>query len=366
MTTLTRLLDESERDPIAAARRAKADGRPVIGFGGADVPVELIDAAGGFALSLAQCAGAPTPQADRYLEAAFAPLERSIAERWLSGGLSFVDAVVFSRGSDSAQRLYYYLCELQRRVLTGGPQPLLYDLAKIPRASSAIYSYGATRELAAALGSNSERLQASIAHRNRRRLLLQALQQRRASACAPPGTLCERVGRLADCCEADEFDEALSVWLRTPTAGASGPRLLLSGSSPGNASLHAAVENAGGVVVAEAGDHDLQSLGYAIPAGSGDPLRALSDHYHTLPYGSRAFVDRAADLASRVAACRVQGVIIWLLEEEEALVWDLPAQQQVLQQLGVPTLTLTRQRSGADEQTRSRVHAFTTQLAGQA
>jgi hypothetical protein len=95
-------------------------------------------------------------------------------------------------------------------------------------------------------------------------------------------------------------------------------------------------------------------------------LRALSDHYHVLPYGSRAFVDRAADLQRRVAACAVQGVIIWLLEEEEALVWDLPSQRQLLQQLGLPALTLTRQRSGRDEDTVSRVHAFTLQLTRQA
>ena len=40
---------------------------------------------------------------------------RSIAEQWLTGELDFLDAVVFPRSDDSAQRLYYYLCELQRR-----------------------------------------------------------------------------------------------------------------------------------------------------------------------------------------------------------------------------------------------------------
>jgi hypothetical protein len=138
--TLTTLLTETEADPTAAARHARQAGRRVIGFANADVPVELIDASGAFALSLAYAASAGTPHADQYLEASFSVLERSIAERWLSGKLDLLDAVIFSRGSDSSQRLYYYLCELQRRQLTRGPRPLLFDLAKIPRASSVAYS----------------------------------------------------------------------------------------------------------------------------------------------------------------------------------------------------------------------------------
>jgi len=361
MRALGALLNEAEQDPTAAARRAKAAGQAVIGFVGADVPVELIDAAGAFALSLAPCKPGPTPQADQYLEASFAPLERSIAQRWLSADLNFLDAVVFSRGSDGSQRLYYYLCELQRLTLTGGPRPLLYDLAKIPRSSSAHYSYRSTEELAAALGSRSERLDAGIARRNRRRQLLQTLQQRRATSTPPAGTLAERINRLGDCCEADEFDAALSAWLQSPSDPATGPRMLLAGSAPGSAALHAMVERAGGVIVAEAGDHDLESLGGAVATGSSDPLRALSDHYHALPFGSRAFVDRATQLKHRVTTHRAHGVITWLIEEEEALVWDLPAQQQVLRQLGVPSLTLTRQRAPASDEALARVHDFTAQ-----
>jgi benzoyl-CoA reductase/2-hydroxyglutaryl-CoA dehydratase subunit BcrC/BadD/HgdB len=361
--TLTALLDETEADPTAAARKAKTSGQRVIGFANADVPVELIDASGGFALSLAHCASGPTPHADQYLEASFSHLERSIAEAWLSGKLELLDAVIFSRGSDSSQRLYYYLCELQRRQLTCGPRPLLFDLAKIPRASSVAYSYDATRELAAALGVQAERLQPSIARRNRRRQLLQSLQGLRSEARSPRGTLIERVSRLADCCEADEFDTALAHWMREVRPVLSGARLLLSGSAPCDGTLQAAVEDAGGSIVAEAGDHDLERLGGAIAADEADPLRALSGHYQGLPHGSRAFLDRAGDLQRRMQNSRAQGAIFWLLEEEEALVWDLPRQQQALQELSIPALTLTRQPSTISEQTLTSVRAFVARLA---
>jgi benzoyl-CoA reductase/2-hydroxyglutaryl-CoA dehydratase subunit BcrC/BadD/HgdB len=89
--TLTTLLDETEADPTAAARHARQSGQRVIGFANADVPAELIDAGGAFALSLAHCASGVTPHADQYLEASFSVLERSIAERWLSGKLELLD-----------------------------------------------------------------------------------------------------------------------------------------------------------------------------------------------------------------------------------------------------------------------------------
>jgi hypothetical protein len=361
--SLSALLDETDADPTAAARTARARGQRVIGFANADVPVELIDASGCFALSLMHCAGGATPHADRYLEASFSPLDRSIAETWLSGKLELLDAVVFSRGSDSSQRLYYYLCELQRRQLTRGPRPLLFDLAKIPRASSIAYSYEATRELAAALGVQAERLPLSIARRNRRRALLQSLQRLRAEARPPRGTLIERISRLADCCEADELDTALAHWMREPRPAFSGPRLLLSGSAPRDGTLHAVVEQAGGAIIAESGDHDLERLGSPLAADSTDPLRALSEHYQALPHGARAFIDRAADLRRRLESSRAHAVIFWLLEEEEALVWDLPPQQQALQASRVPALTLTRQPSTINEQTLLSLRRFVAQLA---
>jgi benzoyl-CoA reductase/2-hydroxyglutaryl-CoA dehydratase subunit BcrC/BadD/HgdB len=360
--TLTALLDETEADPTAAARKARTSGQRIIGFANADVPVELIDASGGFALSLAHCASRATPHADKYLEASFSPLERSIAENWLSGKLELLDTVIFSRGSDSSQRLYYYLCELQRRQLTRGPRALLFDLAKIPRASSVAYSYDATRELAGALGVHAERLETSVARRNRRRQLLQSLQGLRSEAQVPSGTLIERISRLADCCDADEFDTALAHWMREPRPAFSGARLLLCGSAPCDGALHTAVQEAGGAIVAEAGDHDLERLGAAIATENADPLRALSGHYQGLPHGSRAFVDRAGDLQRRMRSSRAQGAIFWLLEEEEALVWDLPRQQQVLQERSIPALTLTRQPSTINEQTLSSVRAFVARL----
>jgi hypothetical protein len=158
VSALEILIDAALQDPAAAARRAKASGQRVIGFVGTDIPVELIAAAGAFPWRLPAAAESPTARADAYLEASFQPQERAIAEQWLAGGFDFVDEVVFTRANDSIQRLYYYLCELRRRKLCDGPAPLLFDLCKIPRNSSARRTQAVTVSLSEALGSRINEL----------------------------------------------------------------------------------------------------------------------------------------------------------------------------------------------------------------
>ena len=48
-----------------------------------------------------------------------------------TGALDFLDAVVLPRSDDSAQRLYYYLCELQRARAMRRAGPLIHDVASI-------------------------------------------------------------------------------------------------------------------------------------------------------------------------------------------------------------------------------------------
>ena len=348
MSALATLIDAALRDPAAAARRANSSGQRVIGFVGTDVPVELIAAAGAFPWRLPAAADTPTGRADAYLEASFQPQERAIAEQWLSGAFDFIDEVVFTRANDSIQRLYYYLCELQRRKLCAGPAPLLFDLCKIPRASSALRTRAVTASLSDSLGSRIDELPQCIRGRNRRRELLLQLQQRRGQSAAPAGSFIERLARASDCCAAHEFDSALTHWLEQPTRAASGPRLILAGSTPPDDRLHRAVERAGGNIIAELGDHALGRLGATIEGGS-DPIAALSLHYHALRNGPRAFGDATAALLEAVRITHADGVIFWLLEQEEALAWDLPAQRRALDGVALPSLQLLHRRWNADD-----------------
>lgn len=343
MSALAQLLLETSADPLHHARAHAQSGGRVIGIVGAEVPVELVIAAGAMPVVLPAFPQEPTPNADRHLEPAFTPRLRSITEQWLRGQLDFMEAVIFTRADDSAQRCYYYLCELRRRGEARGPVPLIFDIAKIPRPSSLAHSLAATRALAEALSSDFGRLPAAIAMRDRRRLLFQRLDLLRRSDRAPPGYDCERLLRLADAIPAERFDGELDAWLSGEFPRHEGPRMLLIGSTPPDARLHEAVAQAGGCIVAEMDDGGTDQLGPLIGAPA-DPLAALAHHYHSLGFGPRAFDDRGARLTTRLTRSSAGAVISWLIEEDEASAWQVPAMTAVLAEARIPVLSMTRRR----------------------
>lgn len=361
MSTLAQLLAETAADPLRHARRYAQSGGRVIGFVGAEVPVELLMAAGAMPLVLPSFPEELTPAADRYLEPTFTPQLRSVCEQWLRGRFDFLEAVIFTRADDSAQRGYYYLCELKRCGLAGGPAPLIFDVAKIPRATSLAHSEAAVRALAEELSHDSGRLHLAIAARDRRRSLFARLDLLRRSDHPPSGSECERVLRLADAVAAEHFDGELATWLDGEFPRHDGPRLLLAGSTPPDGRLHAAVEQAGGCVVSEIDDGGSDRLGPLLGATS-DPIAALARHYHSLACGPRGFGDRASRLLSRAAQCSADGVISWLIEEDEAPAWQLPAVAAALSQARLPLLSLTRRRWDGCDGALEQIAAFTRGL----
>ncbi len=361
MSTLMQLLQDTAADPLRHARLHAGRDGVVIGLVGHDAPVELVLAAGALPVQLPAFADRPTPEADRYLEPSFMPMVRSIVDEWLCGRFDFMRAVIFSRSDDSAQRCYYYLCELRRCGLARGPTPLMFDVAKIPRATSRTHTQASLRALAETLSSDPAKLPWAIATRNRRRTLLAHLQLVRRSARPPVGSDCERLLRLADAAPADRLDRELAAWLAGDFPPHQGPRMVLAGSVPPDGRLHEAVERAGGCVVAEVDDRGLEGDGPMSDPGP-DPIAVLARHYHELDCGARSFADRAALLARRAAEAHADGALIWLIEEDEASAWQLPAMTAALAAARVPLLTMTRRRWDARDGTLEEIEAFTRGL----
>jgi hypothetical protein len=365
MSALERLVEDTLRDPLAAARVHAQTGGRVLGYVGAEVPVELIVASGAFALRVPSFTPSSTPMADRYLESSFSPDMRSIAEQYLQGTLDFLDAIIFSRSNDSGQRLYYYLCELRSRGLAGGPKPLIYDLAKIPRATSLSHSRLATRRLAVEIRVHEPALAEAIVQRNRRRELFATAARARTRTQGLPGSVMERIFRSADLCDAKAFDAAFEHWTLITQLKTNGRRLLLAGNAPPDERLHRTVEEAGGNIVSELGTH--ASCAVALPPIAPDgSFAAIADHYHDFRFGSRSFADRALLLRTFAQEAAADAVILWLIEEEDALIWDLPAQLSALAEAGIPALALVRRRWDGGDATLEEIAAFVRKLAGPA
>ncbi|HEU4602720.1 MAG TPA: 2-hydroxyacyl-CoA dehydratase family protein, partial [Steroidobacteraceae bacterium] len=255
-----------------------------VGYVGHDVPIELILAANALPAALYGRVGEATPNADRYLEPTFLPASRSIAEQWLNGELDQFDAVVFSRSDDSAQRLYYYVCELQRRGQCAGPQPLMFDIASWNRESSLAHTVGSTRRLAGELSVAENQLRSAIERvAQRMDLVLAALQSTQSSRPARGSFIQRRLHAAARDWSA-QFDQTLKDSQDPLPASADATPLMMIGSAPGNEQLHEAAERAGANIIATLN----ASTPYRseIATNAGDALEQIARRCHAHPWRS--------------------------------------------------------------------------------
>lgn len=333
-----------------------------IGYVGSDVPVELILAAGARPLRLSGRAGHVTPRADEFVERAFMPDVRSIAEQWLDGSLAFVDAVVLPRSDDSAQRLYYYICELQRRGLCDGPRPIMYDVANIGRQTSSAYTLAATVRLAQELGSDSTKLTAAAEVVTRRSAFLAELSALRLEPNPPHGSAIHAMARAAAGDWSSDFEASARETLRGLPRATPAARVLLAGSTPPDERLHLALEAQGVAVVREL--NDARFLETPSVIGPSCTFEDIAVRHHLRRNTAQLLMQAPEALVDEARAVRADGVLVWMIEEDETLVWEMPAQVRALERAGIPTLLLTRQAWDAGPDTLERIKRFADELKG--
>lgn len=359
MTTNTLNIDTVLADPLAMAKTLAGQAEFAIGYVGFDIPEDILAAPGMCALHLPWIAGRSTPQADQWLEESFPGWARSMVEDWIAGEFDFLRFVVFSRGDDTAQRLYYYLCELRRCGVVAGPEPLIFDIARIRKASSLAWTLAAVQQLANELGLDETALEAGIQTANSRREVLSAMAADRNSPAHLPGHVYEQITRAMLFAPLESLDLNPA-----PATGELPGRLLLVGSSPPDDRLHRAAESAGWSVVGEAYDRCLERLGPIIAAdpiiatGSGNAAERIGRHIHASKIGPRSFHDRAARLLELARRSRARAAVFWLIEEDEAIAWDLASSRQALQSAGLPQLVLSRRQWDCSDSPEAEIITF--------
>jgi hypothetical protein len=284
------------------------------------LPYDLLEATGRNAGPLSWHLDRPTARADEWLESKFPGWARSILEDWAEGRFDQHSSVVFSRADDAAQRLYYYVCELQRRGLIGGPKALILDVAKIPRPSSEAHTIEAVRRLARELGLDDEALDAGIAAANRKR--------------------------------------------ETGVPPQEGPACLLVGTPPPQRLLHEAIDGAGFAPVGRTLAEVWADPGPAVEEGSGDPAVAIGRQVHRRSDDRRGFGNVAGSAVDLALDCAAQAAVLWYGEEDEVRVWSLPQVRDALSQAGLPLLVMTRRdeaaRDGAPDEIRQFLEGLKT------
>jgi hypothetical protein len=313
------------RERNAEAARWRAGGGTVVGYVGADVPRELIEAAGHFALRLASVDVDPR-RADRILGPGVDEATRLLLAGLLEGAYP-IDRLVLCHDDDHTVRLYTAL----RMLDLPGVDLWFLDLLHQPRASTDAYDRARLRELAAWLGDTSS-LPDSIAAANRSRALGDRLQMLRRAGGVSGADALALLG-AGTALPASVYAALLDAALADLDHQGSGRSVLLLGSDHDRDDVYAAVDELGAIVVAET-----HGFGEALLAGrveeEGDPLDALVRHYRPRPRTTPA----AADVQ-----------IAWVRRGDESRAWSLPAEQR---RLGAPIVTLRSRPYRLDDASR--------------
>ncbi len=319
---------------LSPARQAAAAGIKVVGLIGCSVPIELVHAAGCFAVRLSAEPDGPTDLADRFMEVQHERETRSLFDRILRGDFDFCDAIVIATTSDADRFLFQYTKEIVRQGVRDTLPPVMaYDpmFGDLP----AIRRYGLerTRELAARLAligntsPASEALADAISASRRKQALLNRLADLRSAAkmSGVDALHCMGAGHFM---APDAYESALAAALdRAEIDGKprDARRVVIVPSAPlYHDRLHRVVEATGAVVIAEDDGWGARGMVGEI-RHDGPPLEAVFDAYYELSPSPRApRGKREAWLRRRLAQGGIDAVVAYVPPSDQDFGWSLP------------------------------------------
>lgn len=329
---------------------------PVAGYVGADVPVELLTAAGFHPLRLTGSPHEDAAEGRRYLGGGLDPVACSVLTRLLAGAYGPLEVLVVSRDCEASLRLFYVLREL-RRVEPGIALPPVHlvDVLHLPHRTTTRYVRAKVRGLRAWLAERAARpagdgeLATAVVAHDRVRGLLRAAGALRAhrrltgteylgvvtaSTSLPAGRAADLLAALVDELPGREPQPGRPVYL--------------TGSNHDSPDVYATLEGAGLLVVGEDHDHGdlLSRTDVGTPTDPGGLELALAERYqYNGPAAARASIaERAAHTAAGVGSRGAAALLGYVREHDDAPPWDWAAQRAAA---GVPAALLEHQAYGA-------------------
>ncbi|MBZ6259650.1 2-hydroxyacyl-CoA dehydratase family protein [Streptomyces olivaceus] len=342
----------TDRRAAADEFRARHHGG-VIGYVGADVPVEYITAAGLLPLRLSGTPGAPSAAGDRFLGTGLDPAARSVLTRLLDGDFGPLDGVVVSRDCEASLRLFYALRELRRVDPALALPPVhLVDVLHLPHRTTTRYVRARLGQLRATVETwagrsigDSALADAITVHDRLRELLTRAAVLRRSHPARLTGTQALTVVAATTALPVDRATALLEALLaeaeRLPEH--EGLRVFLTGSPHDTDHVYTALEDSGLLVVGE--DHDWGDL-LSLRRTAAPTEAALAERYqYNGPAAPRASIRaRAAHTRRAARECGAQALVSYARIRDDAPGWDYPAQREAT---GLPSVRLSRQPYGA-------------------
>lgn len=313
---------------------------PIVACVGADIPRELVAAAGFTPVRLAADTAAVTGQA----LAGQSPRTSALTTQIMNGAFA---GVAIAHGCAEDGQLFSVLRELSRVGRFDGPPVAHLDVLHGGDPALGVYSrarlasFKTWLERLAGRAVTSEALRREIARANaQRRRLAQVMGLRAEPVPRLTGVQALDLIRGVTQTSSPEGDRLIDAAL-ADARPVSGRRVLLTGSPHETSAVYAAIEAAGCVIVGE--DHDWgEGWASAMLNEALDPLEALATRWRTPPLSApiASSRSRAHALATRARALDVDGVIHVGLPGDEASPWDVAEVRKALEIVGKPLATL--------------------------
>jgi benzoyl-CoA reductase subunit C len=375
MNTGLSLVEQCYQQYGARADELKGQGKGIMGYLCAFVPLEIITAAGFIPFRIIGDVNEPITKADAEMETIICPLVRSCFDMWLKGRYKFLDGIVIPHACDSICRTY----QVWQYVLNR-PYSHFINMPHGTDDSSLVFYKAELNTFRESLGKfagreiSDQSLKEAIELYNQNRAKVRELYNLRKSD--PPlisgveltKTLIaavslpvkEATGLIGDVIE--------EIKKRQPPSAAK-RRLMVVGAQMDNVAFIDLVEESGAWVVAD----DLcpgarESLADVEPTA--DPIDGIAERYLRRIYCGRTYremkgsyedymEERFGHIARSVKDFKVDGVILYIYKYCDPFGFEVPQIKSYLEAKGTPVLYLEDEYSMSTiGRLRTRVQAF--------
>jgi len=259
--------------------------------------------------------------------------------------------VVIPRTSEQEHKLYLYLREAARAYFPGAiPELYLYNLLHTRTPESYSYGLERTHQMARDFAVTESALCEAIAESNRARAVVRQIHQKRRDGLLEGSAALELIRGFyteARAAYADRVSAQLDA-SNVPVAG-NRPRILMKGAPLDGATLHRAVEDSGGYVIAEDDWRGSRAAGDRDVSADSDPVTAIFEKYFYDEVSPRIqpSSDRDAWFHREVGTGHVDGVLFYIPLEDDVAGWDHPRQYAWLEARRVPSVVVRESCAGA-------------------
>ena len=369
-------VDKYYQDYGGRARELKKQGKKIIGYLCAYVPLEMITAAGFIPFRIKGNVHEPITKADTQMETIACPLVRSCFDMALKGSYDFLDGLVIPHACDSICRTY----DVWKYNL-GLPYSHLVDVPHSTDDSSLEFFKAVLGTFRRSLGrfagkdiSNEELTQAVQVHNQNRAKVRELYELRKTEPPLISGTEVNKALVAAMSIPVEESGELLSsvideVKARASVSPGKSTRIMVVGAQVDDMAFIDLIENSGASVVADDLCPGAREYGADVEP-SQNPVDGIAERYLRKINCARTYREktgtyeeylerRFGHIGHAIKDFKVDGVILYVYKYCDPFGFEVPAMKSYIESKGAPVLYLEDEYSMSTiGRLRTRIQAF--------